>query len=77
MAAGNFDQFEGTYHSQIIRNALLSDTKTISLSTPVDEVLKRLELARKSQLLNALLEHVEISLIALFFSLIIAIPLGI
>ncbi|WHZ00939.1 osmoprotectant update ABC transporter permease/substrate-binding subunit OpuFB [Neobacillus sp. YX16] len=33
--------------------------------------------ARKSQLLNALLEHIEISLIALFFSLIIAIPLGI
>jgi osmoprotectant transport system permease protein len=33
--------------------------------------------ARNSQLLNALLEHIEISLIALFFSLIIAIPLGI
>jgi osmoprotectant transport system permease protein len=32
---------------------------------------------RKSQLLSALLQHVEISLIALFFSLIIAIPLGI
>src|SRR3954465_92444 len=32
---------------------------------------------RKSQLLNALLQHLEISLIALFFSLIIAIPLGI
>ncbi len=32
---------------------------------------------RKSQLLNALLQHIEISLIALFFSLIIAIPLGI
>ncbi|WP_028398951.1 osmoprotectant update ABC transporter permease/substrate-binding subunit OpuFB [Ectobacillus panaciterrae] len=32
---------------------------------------------RKSELLNALLEHVQISLIALFFSLIIAIPLGI
>lgn len=34
-------------------------------------------LARKSQLLTALLQHIEISLIALFFSLIIAIPLGI
>jgi osmoprotectant transport system permease protein len=33
--------------------------------------------ARKSQLLTALLQHIEISLIALFFSLIIAIPLGI
>lgn len=33
--------------------------------------------ARKSQLLNALFQHIEISLIALFFSLIIAIPLGI
>ncbi|WP_342041747.1 osmoprotectant update ABC transporter permease/substrate-binding subunit OpuFB [Bacillus sp. OTU2372] len=32
---------------------------------------------RKSQLLTALLQHIEISLIALFFSLIIAIPLGI
>jgi osmoprotectant transport system permease protein len=32
---------------------------------------------RKSQLLSALLQHLEISLIALFFSLIIAIPLGI
>jgi osmoprotectant transport system permease protein len=32
---------------------------------------------RKSQLLTALLQHLEISLIALFFSLIIAIPLGI
>jgi osmoprotectant transport system permease protein len=32
---------------------------------------------RKSQLLNALFQHIEISLIALFFSLIIAIPLGI
>lgn len=32
---------------------------------------------RKSQLLNALLQHIELSLIALFFSLIIAIPLGI
>jgi osmoprotectant transport system permease protein len=32
---------------------------------------------RKSQILNALLQHIEISLIALFFSLIIAIPLGI
>lgn len=33
--------------------------------------------ARKAQLLTALIQHVEISLIALFFSLIIAIPLGI
>jgi osmoprotectant transport system permease protein len=33
--------------------------------------------ARKEQLLTALLQHVEISLIALFFSLIIAMPLGI
>lgn len=33
--------------------------------------------ARKGQLLTAFLQHVEISLIALFFSLIIAIPLGI
>jgi osmoprotectant transport system permease protein len=32
---------------------------------------------RKSQLLTALLQHIEISLIALFFSLIIALPLGI
>jgi osmoprotectant transport system permease protein len=32
---------------------------------------------RKSQLLSALFQHIEISLIALFFSLIIAIPLGI
>ncbi|WP_419881515.1 osmoprotectant update ABC transporter permease/substrate-binding subunit OpuFB [Peribacillus sp. B-H-3] len=32
---------------------------------------------RNSQILNALLQHIEISLIALFFSLIIAIPLGI
>ncbi|MDP4086305.1 MAG: osmoprotectant update ABC transporter permease/substrate-binding subunit OpuFB [Bacillota bacterium] len=32
---------------------------------------------RKFQLLSALLQHIEISLIALFFSLIIAIPLGI
>jgi osmoprotectant transport system permease protein len=31
----------------------------------------------KSQLLSALLQHIEISLIALFFSLIIALPLGI
>ncbi|EPZ53120.1 hypothetical protein N007_18140 [Alicyclobacillus acidoterrestris ATCC 49025] len=31
----------------------------------------------KSQLLSALLQHIEISLIALFFSLVIAIPLGI
>ena len=33
--------------------------------------------ARKGQLLTALMQHIEISLIALFFSLIIAIPLGI
>jgi osmoprotectant transport system permease protein len=32
---------------------------------------------RKSQLLSALLQHIEISIIALFFSLIIAIPLGV
>ncbi|WP_207369237.1 osmoprotectant update ABC transporter permease/substrate-binding subunit OpuFB [Heyndrickxia coagulans] len=32
---------------------------------------------RRAQLLDALLQHIEISLIALFFSLLIAIPLGI
>ncbi|NHM30228.1 osmoprotectant update ABC transporter permease/substrate-binding subunit OpuFB [Neobacillus terrae] len=32
---------------------------------------------RQSQLLSALLEHIQISLIALFFSILIAIPLGI
>ncbi|HEY2420975.1 MAG TPA: glycine/betaine ABC transporter permease, partial [Neobacillus sp.] len=32
---------------------------------------------RQSQLLSALLEHIQISLIALFFAIIISIPLGI
>lgn len=32
---------------------------------------------RKGQLLSALLEHIQISFIALFFAIIIAIPLGI
>ena len=32
---------------------------------------------RKAQLLSALLEHIQISFIALFFAVLIAIPLGI
>lgn len=32
---------------------------------------------RKGQLINALLEHIQISLIALFFAVVISIPLGI
>lgn len=37
------------------------------------EILKE----RQSQLVNALIEHIQISFIALFFAVIIAIPLGI
>lgn len=32
---------------------------------------------RKGQLANVLIEHIQISLIALFFAVLIAIPLGI